>query len=372
MLVHGGDEAGEEHQELQVVLGMRARLEQVAPVGRDGPVVVLARAVHVLEGLLVLQAGQAVVGGQQLELLHGEQVVVDGERALLEDGRELVLARRDLVVLGLCGDGELPQLVVELLHEGVHRGADGAEVVLLELLALGGRGAKEGPAGQDQVGAGLEVLLLDEEVLLLGPDGYEHAARLVAEELQHALGLLLERRLRAKERRALVQRLAGVGDERGGDAQHLVLDERGARGVPHGVAARLEGRAQAAGRQARGIRLALHELLAREGHDHRAVVLRGDKAVVLLARDAVERLEPVRKVRGTALERPLLHGVGDLVGDVEVDGLVFPNDPRELLVRGFRKPFAHVGVGEHQAAELGRDFVLCHLSPLSSSPKERA
>ena len=121
----------------------------------------LAGAVHVLEGLLVLEAGEAVVGGHELELLHGQQVVVDGNGALLEDGGELVLAGGDLVVLGASGDAQLPELVVNLLHEGVDGGTDGAKVVLLELLALGGLAAKEGAAGEDEVRAGLVVVLLD-------------------------------------------------------------------------------------------------------------------------------------------------------------------------------------------------------------------
>ena len=363
VLVYGRDETGEEDEELQVVLGVRPRLQEVAPVRRDGPVVVLARAVHVFEGALVLEAGKPVVGGQQLELLHGEKVVVHGERALLEHGGELVLAGGHLVVLGLGRYGELPEFVVELLHEGVHRGSDGAEVVLLELLSLAGLGSEERAPGETQVGARLEVLLLDEEVLLLEPDRGDHAPRLTSEKGQHALCLLLERDLRAQQRRLLVERLAGVGDEGRGNAEHLVLDERRAHGVPHGVAAGLEGGAKSAVGEARRVRLALHQLLAAKGHEDGAVVLRRHEAVVLLARDAVERLEPVREVRGTKLERPLLHGVGDLVGDIEVDRFVLLYDAGELLVGGLGKALAHVGVRKHQAAVLLGYLVVCHLDP---------
>ena len=360
MLVDRGHKAGQHHEELQVVLGMRSRLEQVPAVGRDRPVVVLARAVHVLEGLLVLQARQAVVGGEELQLLHREQVVVDGERALLEDGGELVLAGGHLVVLGLGRDRELPELVVELLHEGVDRGADGAEVVLFELLALGGCRPEEGAAAQPQVRTRLEVLLADQEVLLLEADGGDDAMDVVAEEGQHALGLALEGDLGAQERGLLVEGLAGVGDEGRGDAEHLVLDEGGARGVPDGVAPGLEGGPKASRGEARGVGLALDELLAAERHQHAAVVERGDEAVVLLARDAVERLEPVGEVGRALLEGPLLHRVGDLVGDVEVDGLVVLDDARELVVRRLGEPLAHVQVGEDQAAVLSRYLVLCH------------
>ena len=82
---------------------------------------------------------------------------------------------------------------------------------------------------------------------------------------------------------------------------------------------------------------------------------------MLLGRDAGERLEPVRVVRGALLERPLLHGVGDLVGDVEVEGLALLDDLRELLVRRLGETFLHDLVGEQQAAVLLGDLVLAHV-----------
>ena len=221
--------------------------------------------------------------------------------------------------------------------------------MLLELLALGGLAAKERAAGEDEVGTGLVVLLLDEEVLLLRANGGVDAVRLLAEERQQALGLLLEGDLGAKQRGLLVERLAGVADEGGGDAEYLVLDEGGAGGIPHGVAAGLEGGAQAAGGEARGVGLALDQLLAGEGHEHRAVTLGGDEAVVLLGRDARQRLEPVGVVRGALLERPLLHGMGDLVGDVDIERRALLDDLHELLVGRLGETLLHVLVGEQQA-----------------------
>ena len=43
---------------------------------------------------------------------------------------------------------------------------------------------------------------------------------------------------------------------------------------------------------------------------------------MLLGRHAVERLEPVREMRRTMLERPLLHAGGDLIGDLKRQRLV--------------------------------------------------
>ena len=106
-----------------------------------------------------------------------------------------MLARRHFIVLGLCGHGKLPQLVVKLLHKGIHRGTDGAKVMLLQLLALGGGGAKESPARKNQVGPRLVILFLNEEVLLLWSDSRYHSLGLATKQTKHALCLLLQRSL---------------------------------------------------------------------------------------------------------------------------------------------------------------------------------
>ena len=63
-----------------------------------------------------------------------------------------------------------------------------AEVVVLELLALGRLGAEERAAGVQQVGPRVEEVLVDQEVLLLGAGVRDdHRGLLVAEQLQDAL-----------------------------------------------------------------------------------------------------------------------------------------------------------------------------------------
>ena len=87
-----------------------------------------------------------------------------------EDRRHLELAGRHLVVLGLRGDAELPELDVELLHEGGDALLDGAEVVVLHLLALRRRRAEQRAAGRSEVEALAKYVLVDQEVLLLRAD----------------------------------------------------------------------------------------------------------------------------------------------------------------------------------------------------------
>ena len=97
-----------EEQELQVLRRRVARVEQVVPgVGAHRPVVVLARAVDAGERLLVQQADQAVAAGDVLQHLHRQLLVVGADVRVLEDRRELVLRRGDLVVAGLDRHAEL-------------------------------------------------------------------------------------------------------------------------------------------------------------------------------------------------------------------------------------------------------------------------
>ena len=82
---------------------------------------------------------------------------------------------RDLVVAGLDRHAELAQLGLGLQHAGEDPLRDRAEVVVVELVALRRLGAEQRPPGGHQVGALEEVLLVDQEVLLLGADGREDA-----------------------------------------------------------------------------------------------------------------------------------------------------------------------------------------------------
>ena len=131
----------------------------------------LAAAVDPLEGFLVLQADQTVLGGDLLHHLHGQQVVINGHVGGVVDGRQFMLGGGDLVVLGLGGDAQLPQFFVQFLHELRNDGPDGAEVMLFQFLTLGGSGAEEGTAGKHNIQALIVVFLADEEIFLFGADG---------------------------------------------------------------------------------------------------------------------------------------------------------------------------------------------------------
>ena len=261
----------------------------------------LAAAVHAFKGLFVLQADQTVLGGDLAHHLHGQQVVVDGYVGGIEDGSKLVLAGSNLVVLGLGGHAQLPQLLVQLLHERRNLGTDDAEVVLLQLLTLGRGSAEQGAAGKDQILTCLVVLFLDQEVLLLGADGGGNVVYVLAEQLQDADGLTGQCVHGTQQGSLFIQSLAGVADECSRNAQHVILHKGIAGGVPCGVAACLTGSAQTAGGEGGSIGLAAYQLLTGELHDGGTVAHRADEAIVLLAGDAGQGLEPVGVMGGTQL-----------------------------------------------------------------------
>ena len=93
------------------------------------------------------QALHAVLLGDLLQGDHQQLLVVGGDVGALEHRRDLELAGRDLVVAGLGRDAELEQLALGLEHERQHALGDGAEVVVVELLALRRLGAEQGAAG---------------------------------------------------------------------------------------------------------------------------------------------------------------------------------------------------------------------------------
>ena len=296
-----------------------------------------------------------VLGRHAAQRFHRHHLVVGRHVGVLEHRRELVLARRHLVVPRLHRHADLVELGLDFGHAGQHPRRDGAEILVFHLLALRRRGAEERPAGVDEIGPGEVEVAIDQEVLLLGPAGREHALGGGAEQLQHPHRFLGHRFHRAQQRRLLVERLSGPADERGRDHQRdavaVVEQPRRAGRIPGGVAARLEGGAHAARREAGRIGLALDQFLAAELCDGGAVAGRRQERVVLFGRDAGQRLEPVRVVRRVVLDRPLLQRRRHRIGRGRVERLA-PRDRRaQRPVGRLRQAVLLDLVAEHQTAE---------------------
>ena len=96
----------DEGDEAQVLLWRLAwGVQQHSRIGAQAPIVVLARAVDAVEGLLVQQHAESVVAGNLLHQRHEQHVMVDSQVALLEDRSQLKLVGSNLVVTRLHRNG---------------------------------------------------------------------------------------------------------------------------------------------------------------------------------------------------------------------------------------------------------------------------
>ena len=353
IIVDGLDDRAQEQQELPVLGGSGAGFQKVdARVGRDGPVVMLAAAVDAREGFFMQQADHSVTLGDLLHQLHRQLVVVGRKVRRGEDGGKFVLRGSDFVVLRLGKHTQLPKLFVQLFHKGLNAGLDDTEIMIVQLLTLRRLAAVERAAGVDQILALVVNVLINKEVFLLGTDRCADVlAGVVAEEAKDTHGLTVDRLHRAKKRCLFVKRFAAVGTERGGDAKHAVFDERVARGIPCGVAAGFERGAKAAGGEARGVGLALDQLLAGELHDDFAVFGRRNEGVVLFGGDAGHRLEPVSEMGCALFNGPVLHGIGDDGGDVAVHATAILDRLLKLTIRLLGKASLHHFVVKNHGTE---------------------
>ena len=355
ILVHALDKRRQEQQELRVLAGCAAGLQEIlARIGGQRPVVVLAAAVDAREGLFMQQAHQPVTGGDLLQHFHGELVFVAGGVRVGVDGSQLMLGGCDLVVLGLGQHTQLPQLLVQLAHERGHTRLDGSVIVVVQFLPLCRTRTEQRAPAELQILALVVHFLVDEEILLLGTDLRKDMLCLsVAEKTQDTEALLIQHMHGTQQRRFLVERLAAVGAENGGDIERFVLYEGVGGGIPRGVATRLEGGAQTAGGERGGIGLALAQLLGTQLHHHAILAVAGDKAVVLFGGEAGHGLEPVGVVRCTLFDRPVLHGVSDLTGGGTIQRCSLCKTLLPLLIDGGGETLLHLLLSEYHLAEQG-------------------
>ena len=115
----------------------------------------------------------------------------------------------------------------------------------------------------------------------------------------------------------------------------MALDERGRSRIPRRVAARLERRSQTAGGKTARVCFAADEILAGKFIDRLSGTRRLEKRVVLLGRSAGHRLEPVREMRRSVFERPVLHPLGNRIGDRRIERLTLAHRRNKFIGDGF-------------------------------------
>ena len=348
----------DEHHEAQVLLGRLAgSVQQHACVGGETPVVVLARAVDAGKRLLVQQHAETVVACHALHQLHQQHIVVHGQVAFFVDGGQLKLVGCHLVVARLHGYAQLQRLNLQILHEGLHALGDGTEVVVVHLLVLCRVVAHQRATGEHQVGAGRVETLVNQEVLLFPTQVGLHLLHLRIEQARHVGGSHVHGVQGSQQRSLIVEGLARVGNEDGGNAERVVNDEDGARGVPGRVAACFERVADTARGETRGVGFLLHQQFARELLYQAALAVVFDECIVLLGRALGQRLEPVGVVGHALLVGPLLHAFGHGVGDGAVEPRTVVDDIDELFVDVARKILIHLLAVEHVFSKILRRTV---------------
>ena len=306
------------------------------------------------------QANQTVPLGHGLQQLHGQLIMVAGHVGVAVDRSVLMLGRGHLIVLRLGEDTQLPQLYIQFVHKRGNPGLNGTVIVVVQLLPLGRLCTEQRPAAQPQILPAAIVRLIDQKVFLLRANLGDHVLGLrITEEPQNADALLIQRVHGAQQRRLLVQRIAGVGTEDGGDAQRSVLYKGIGRGIPCGIAAGLKGGPQTAGGEAGGVGLAAAQLLAGQFHQDAPIPGGRDKAVVLLGGKTGHWLEPVGKMGSAQLSGPILHGRGDLIGNGTVQRLPLCLALLPSLISVSAETLSHLLLGKHHAAENVGD--LCHV-----------
>ena len=180
----------------------------------------------------------------------------------------------------------------------------------------------------------------------------------VAEQAEDADALTIQLPYGTQQRRFLIQRLAAVRAEDGGDIQRTILDKGVGGGVPCRVAAGLEGGAQAAGGEAGGIGLAFCQFLGTQLHPHALRAVGGDEAVVLLGGVAGHGLEPVGIVGGAVFDGPVLHDCGDLTGGGTIQRRTLCPAALPCAVDLGGETLLHLLLAKHHFAEQGGDIDL--------------
>ena len=157
-----------------------------------------------------------------------------------------------------------------------------------------------------------------------------------------------------QQRSLVVERLARVRNEYGGNTQRVVDDEDRAGGVPGRVATSLERVADAAVGETAGIRLLLYQQFAAELLNHAALAVVLDEGIVLLGRAFSQWLEPVRIMGDAHLLCPLLHPRSHGIGYRAVEPRTVVHHVNHLVVNVLGQVLIHLLTVKHVLAEVFR------------------
>ena len=221
-------------------------------------------------------------------------------------------------MLGLGEYAQLPQFLVQILHEGKNSLFDNAEVVVVQFLPTRRFRTEKGTAGVNQVFTFFPHFFIYEEIFLFRTNSTVDADSINAEQLQQLAGCFAGCIHGTQKRSLFIQHFAGVGAEGCRNAQAVIFDKCIGGRVPCCIATSFEGCTQAAGREAGSIRLALNQLFAGEVHNNTAFGSRRNEAFMLFSSNTSHRLEPVGEMSAAMLQSPVLHSIGDDISNFQI------------------------------------------------------
>ena len=183
VLVYRPNHGCAEDQELCIVVRCVAGIQQVAlGAASERPIDVFARAVDTGKWFFVHQARHAVLFGDLSQGEHHQLLVVGRKVRGFKHRCNLELSRRDFVVTRLDRNTELEQLTFRLEHECQHAFRNRTKIVVIKLLALGGRAAEQCSPCIKQVGTGIVEISVNQEILLFRTGRRGHKGSLFVPE----------------------------------------------------------------------------------------------------------------------------------------------------------------------------------------------
>ena len=204
------------------------------------------------KGLLVKQTGHSVAACHLFHGLHRHLIMIHSQVCLLVNRSQLMLCRRCLVVLRLCCHAQLPQLYIQIPHIGADSLPDSPKIMVIQLLSLGRHSPEQSSSCINQI-LSLEILIpVYHKVFLLR--SYRRNNPLgcrISEETKNPKSLLVNGLHGTQKRCLLIQRLATVGAECGGNTESHsagILSQKCRGGaVPGRISPCLKGCPQSAG-----------------------------------------------------------------------------------------------------------------------------
>ena len=278
---------------------------------------------------------------------HQQHVVIDGQVAFLIDGSQLELVGSNLVVTGLDRNAQLQSPYLQILHEGRHTLGDGSKVMVFQLLVLAGFMSQQGTSGQQQVGTCCIKSFIDQEIFLLPSEISHHFPDIGIEIAAHLRSSFVHGTQGTQQGSLVIQRLAGIGNEDGRDAEGVVHHEDRRGRIPCTISTGLEGVADAAVRETAGIGFLLHKQFAAELFHHTSFSIVFQESIVFLGRTLSKRLEPMGVVRYTQLFRPSLHAHRYLVGHTAVQRCSVVHHIHQLVIHLAGQILEHLFAVEH-------------------------